>query len=63
VIPSPFDDRADAPGVDRLRMSRREHVAAARLRVERLLDQCGWRWHAAASRILDELIVLEEAAQ
>jgi hypothetical protein len=41
-------------------MSRREHVATARLRVEQLLDQCGWRWNAAASRILDELILLDE---
>jgi hypothetical protein len=41
----------------------RERVRLARLRVEGLLDRCGWRWDPLASRILDELIVLEEEGE
>jgi hypothetical protein len=56
----PPDARAASPGVDRSRMSRREHVRLARLRVEVLLDRCGWRWDATASKLLDQLLILAE---
>jgi hypothetical protein len=42
------------------RAERHACVAAARIRVELLLDQSGWRWNAAASKILDRLVLLAE---